>query len=396
MSFNEVNEKIEQIAPDLIGYRRYFHENPELSGKEFLCSRFIYEKLKEAGIEARIHESGCGIVATIQGRAGKNILYRADMDALPISEESGLDFSSSIAGTMHACGHDIHMTVLLGTALTLNKYKEKITGSVKFVFQGGEENFTGAKTMIDDGVLENPKPDYALALHTWPALPSGVIGLKKGAMMASSSSVNIKIKGRGGHAAHPHMTIDPVIVAAYILTSLQTIESRNVAPLNSSVITFGRLIAGTASNIIPDEAEAQGTVRALSANTDKFIEERIKTLVKFQAESFGATAETLYKQVCPPVINDAELIDKLANSGQTSIGMDQVVWLDEPSMGSEDFALYLEEVPGALVRLGSANNLPQSKLPLHNSKIIFDEGCIKTGVIFMTSAILKILDPNFH
>lgn len=396
MSFNEVKEKIEQIAPDLISYRRYFHENPELSGKESSCSRFIYEKLKEAGIETRIHESGCGVVADIKGHAGKHVLYRADMDALPISEESGLDFSSNTTGVMHACGHDIHMTVLLGTALTLNKCKEKIAGSVRFVFQGGEENFTGAKAMIGNGVLENPKPDYALALHTWPSLPSGVMGFKKGAMMASSSSVSIKIKGSGGHAAHPHTTIDPVIVAAYILASLQTIESRNVAPIDSSVITFGKLTAGTAANIIPDEAEALGTVRALSANTDKFIEERMKTLVKFQAESFGATAETLYKQVCPPVINNAELIDKLVDSAQTSIGLDQVEWLEEPSMGSEDFALYLEQVPGALVRLGTSNNLPQSKLPLHNSRIIFDEGCIKTGVIFMTSAILKILDPDFQ
>lgn len=397
MVINGLSEQIENIFPDLISHRRFLHQNPELSGKEILTSQFIYKKLQQAGIDCSVLESGCGVIATIAGgKAGKNVLYRADIDALPLSEESGLAFSSRADGVAHACGHDIHAAVLLGTAILLNKYRNELCGEVKFIFQGGEENFTGALEMIKAGVLERPKPDYILALHTWPDLPCGTIGLKKGFMMSSSSSVSFIIKGRGGHAAHPHKAIDPIIVSSYILTSLQTIESRNVAPLDSSVITFGRLTAGSAPNIIPDEAKAEGTVRSISADTDRFIEARIRSLVKYQAESFGAEATVSYERVCPPVVNDHNLIDMIADTAKDSIGSENIRWLETPSMGSEDFAHYLENIPGALVRLGTANDSSQSKLPLHSPRVIFDESSIKTGVAFMVGAITEILKPKLN
>lgn len=388
-------ERLDEIFPDLICCRRWFHENPELSGEEVATSRFIYEKLAGAGIDAKIMENGSGVTAVIHGAgAGGNILCRSDMDALPMSEKSGLSFSSRVDSATHACGHDLHMTVMLGTALILNECRGEFSGSARFIFQGGEETFSGARAMIAAGALKNPKPDCALALHAWPDLRSGTIGLKKGAMMASSSSVSFTIKGKGGHAAHPHKAIDPVMIAAYILTSLQTIASRNVSPLDSSVITFGRIAAGSAANIIPDMARAEGTVRTLSAETDKFIEKRLKNLIRLQAESFGAEAEFSYERVCPPVINAPDLVGVLANSARRSIGEENIKWLDVPSMGSEDFSLYLEKIPGALVRLGTANDLEQSRLPLHNPGIIFEEESMRTGVVFMLGAIFEILSSN--
>lgn len=392
MAAKDFKARADKIFPDLVRCRRWLHENPELSGRELSTSDFIYKKLTAAGIGARIMESGCGVVAVIRGaRAGRNVLYRSDMDALPVSEKSGLPFSSQVEATMHACGHDLHMAVMLGTALVLNERRRELSGSVKFVFQGGEENFSGARGMIAAGVLENPRPDYALALHTWPELRSGTIGLRKGAVMASSANVSFTVKGKGGHAAHPHRAVDPVTVAAYILTSLQTITSRNISPLDSAVITFGRIAAGCASNIIPDTALAEGTVRTLSPETDEQIEKRLESIVRLQARSFGADIEFCYERVCPPVINDPGLVGVLADSARNSIGGENIEWLDSPSMGSEDFSMYLEKIPGSLIRLGTANNSEQSRLSLHNPEIVFEEESIRTGVIFMSGAILEIL-----
>lgn len=388
-----ISFKMHDLIPTLISIRNTIHQKPELSGEEHETTKLIRETLSQNGIESEVIADGTGLCALIEGAGkGRTVAYRADIDALPVQEDTGLVFRSKTPNRMHACGHDIHTVVLLGTGIMLQRMRAELNGSVKLIFQSGEENFSGARKAIKKGVLRNPDVDCILAMHTWPDLPAGTIGLKKGPMMASSSSVQFAVEGRGGHSAHPHKAIDPVIISAYIMTALQSIVSRNVAPLDPSVITFGKLAAGTVSNVIPNEATAEGTVRTLSVETDRLIEERIRALVSLQAESFGAKAKVSYEPICPPVINDGRIIDILEQSAAASIGDENVRWLESPSMGSEDFANYLAHVPGALVRLGTGNETPESHLPLHNSKIVFDEQSIETGVRFMMQAIVQLLN----
>ncbi|WP_369281979.1 M20 family metallopeptidase [Oscillibacter sp. GMB15532] len=380
------------MLPELIAIRRQIHQNPELSNHETATSRLVFEFLEKCGLSPEYIFENVGVTALIRGgQPGKTIAYRADMDALPLDEKTGLDFTSQNPGCMHACGHDIHTTVLLGAAKVLSQNKSRLKGNVRLIFQGGEENFTGAKRAITKGVLLDPPVNFILAMHTWPDLPAGTVGLKKGAMMASSSNVSFEITGSGGHAAHPHRSIDPVLVSAYTMTAIQSIIARNIAPVDSAVITFGKLTAGTASNVIPSTARAEGTVRTLSVETDRRIEEKLRLIVENQAASFGATGELTFQKVCGPVINHTPVIEVLEQSGKQSIGSENLRWLETPSMGSEDFSFYLEKVPGALIRLGTANQEEQSRLPLHNSGILFDENSIKTGVLFMAQGIVDLL-----
>lgn len=391
----QINVYINRILPELISLRREIHRNPELSNKEIQTSKLIQQKLIANGIEAITIKANTGVTALIQGgQEGDTIAYRADLDALPMEEKTGLLFASQNENVMHACGHDIHTTVLYGTALVINKFKDYLKGNLRIIFQSGEENFTGAKETIESGILETPQVKSILALHTWPDLPAGTIGLKKGPMMASSSNLSFKITGKGGHAAHPHRGIDPIVVSSYIITAIQSIVSRNIPPIDSAVISFGKLTAGNTSNIIPDYAIGEGTVRTLSPSINKIIEEKIKSLIEYQAESFGAKAEIKYENISPPVINDSNIIDVLEESSYSSIGYENIRWLDSSSMGSEDFAFYLEKIPGALIRLGTHNDTEESKLPLHNSKIIFDERSIETGVKFMSNAIFSLLNNS--
>lgn len=383
---------IDEILEEIIQARRHIHSNPELSGFEFNTSEFIYDKLRSHNIDSEIMNDGVGVTTLIKGeQPGKTVAYRADIDALPMIEKTNLSFKST-NNNAHSCGHDIHTSVLLGTTLVLNKFRSKMKGNVRVIFQSGEEIGTGAKAAIDYGVIDDPDIKYIIALHTWPDLPAGTIGLKKGPMMASSATVDFKINGKGGHAAHPHKAVDPVTIVAYIITAIQSIVSRNIAPLESAVITFGKVEAGTASNIIPDYAIAQGTVRTQNPEVNSLIEKRIREIVEHQAKSFGATGEVIYKNAYMPVINDKHVIDILEKSSESSIGRENIHFLENPSMGGEDFAFYLEKVPGALIRLGTSNETKESELALHNSSLIFDEKSIEAGIKFMSKAILALLD----
>ncbi len=389
----DMDRYLNEILPELIELRREIHSNPELSNEEYKTSGLLKEKLLSHGIEVENVDGTTNLVGIIRGgKSGKTVGYRADMDALPIEENTGLDFSSKNTGIMHACGHDIHTTVLYGTAVLLNKFKDNISGNIRIIFQAGEESFRGAETIVNSKVLDKDKMDYILAFHTWPDLPAGTIGLKKGPMMASSSTVKFKINGKGGHAAHPHKSIDPVMIAAYTMTAIQSIISRNIAPLDSAVITFGKLEAGKVSNVIPTDAIAEGSVRTLDPKVDELIGRRIKEIVEYQAKSFGAEGVVEYKNIVDPVINNDRIIDLLEESAEDSIGMENIRFLEFPSMGSEDFSLYLKGTPGALIRLGTNNETEQSKLPLHNDRIIFDEKSIETGVRFMCNGLINILE----
>lgn len=388
----EMDQFILTLADEIVGIRRQLHANPELSCQEFETSALIQKTLAKYGIPSQLLRGGVGVTALIEGsRPGPTVAYRADIDALPMQERTGLPFASQKDGCAHSCGHDIHTAVLLGTAIVLERFKQEFAGNVRLIFQSGEENGTGALAALDCGVLDEPKVQRIIALHTWPDLPAGTIGLRKGPMMASNAAVSFTITGRGGHAAHPHRAIDPVLIAAHTMVAIQSIVSRNVAPLDSAVITFGQLQAGTAANIIPNDAVAKGTVRTLLPEVDALVEKRIRALVAAQAESFGAVGTVEYVQGLPPVLNDGPTVDVLEAACKASIGEEGVRWLEQPSMGSEDFSYYLEQVPGALVRLGTHNETEHSRRPLHNSELIFDDSCILTGLRFMSCAVIALL-----
>lgn len=392
----ELNEFIGQIEDELITFRRSMHQNPELSSEEYNTSEKIFNILKDEGLNPQyIEDRGIGVTALIEGsKKGKTVAYRADIDALPIEEETGLEFKSKHSGRMHACGHDIHTTTLLGTAKVLNKFKEHIHGNIRIIFQSGEEIFYGAKKVMESGILNEPKVDQIVMFHTWPDLPAGTIGLKKNEMMASSTSFNFKVTGKGAHAAHPQKGNDPVVIAANLVSNLQSIISRRVGAQESAVVTIGKLEAGKVSNVIPETAHGEGTIRTLNSDLDKFIQERLTDLIELGAKSFGADGEIEFRQATYPVVNDPSIIDVIEKSSEKAIGQENIRWLKQASMGSEDFSLYLREIPGALVRLGTHNDDERSKRALHSNDIHFDEKAISTGVRVMTNALIDLLNTK--
>ena len=391
----DICQQVERIQDEMIVIRRQLHQHPELSGQEFLTSQLIAQKLTELGIEVRQWETKPGVIGLLRGEfPGPTLAIRADMDALKLQEETGASFASVNEGIAHACGHDIHTTVLLGCAKVLSTMKSAIYGNVKFIFQPSEESLVGAKQMLQAAVLKEPDVQAIFALHCWPELTSGTIGLKKGSFMAASDNLRITVTGRAGHAAHPHKSIDPIVIAAHIVTSLQSIVSREVAPLESAVITIGKITGGTAHNIIASSVELAGTVRTLNPVLRVEMPKMIERIANHTAQSMRGTAKVDYILGTPPVTNDPSLVSLIERAASDIIGSDKVIYLENASMGGEDFSFYLEKIPGVMFRLGTANEDPSSRLALHNPKLTFDEKAIATGIKIMGAAALKYLQSN--
>lgn len=384
-------EKIEQNKEDLLNIRHQIHRHPETAFEEIETTKLIKKALDDAGIENHPNGDSTGVIGLIHGaKEGPVLAIRADIDALPIKENTGLPFSSEISGKCHACGHDLHTTVLIGAARLLKEYQNDLYGTIKLIFQPAEEVMTGAAKTIANGALENPKPDFILACHTWPDMPAGSIGVRKGTMLGASDSFKVKVIGKGGHAAHPQKGIDPVVIAAHIITQLQTIVSRRVAAIDPVVVTVGHLEAGTAANIIPNEAYFEGTVRTQSNETRKHVAEILEQLAVGTARAMGGDAEVSYAFGVGPTISEDHLVDEISEAVTELLGNDKLLQVPSPSMGSEDFARYLEHIPGAIFRLGTHNDTPESKLALHNASLLFDEKAIPTGVATMVGAAFKI------
>ena len=384
-------EKIEQNKEDLLNIRHQIHRHPETAFEEVETTKLIKKVLDDAGIENHPNGDSTGVIGLIHSaKEGPVLAIRADIDALPIKENTGLPFSSEVPGKCHACGHDLHTTVLLGAARLLKEYQNDLCGTIKLIFQPAEEVMTGAAKTIANGALENPKPDFILACHTWPDMPAGSIGVRKGTMLGASDSFKVKVIGKGGHAAHPQKGIDPVVIAAHIITQLQTIVSRRVAAIDPVVVTVGHLEAGTAANIIPNEAYFEGTVRTQSNETRKHVAEILEQLAVGTARAMGGDAEVSYTFGVGPTISDDHLVDQISETVTEILGSDKLLQVPSPSMGSEDFARYLEHIPGAIFRLGTHNDAPESKLALHNASLLFDEKAIPTGVATMVGAAFKI------
>ncbi len=372
---------IQLFHKELMAVRRDLHANPEMGFQEVRTSGIVAGALSALGIEVHRGIGKTGVVGVIKGQrtdSGKMIGLRADMDALPIHEENATQYCSTVPGMMHACGHDGHTTILLGTAKYLMQNRN-FNGTAILIFQPAEEGLGGAKAMVEDGLFERFPCDAIYALHNWPALPAGVVGINAGPMMAASDKFEITIQGRGGHGAHPYQTIDPIVVAANMVTALQTIVSRNVHPLEAAVLSFGHIHAGAASaaSVIPGQAKLVGTVRTFSDEVQKVVEARMRALIESIAQGYGASAEFNYLRNYPATINTASCADFVADVATDLFGADRVVRNLTPSMGSEDFSFMLKKVPGAYFRLGQGG--AEDGRFLHNPKFDFNDDVIPAG-----------------
>jgi hippurate hydrolase len=389
----QIREKSEQYFAEVQAIRHHIHAHPELSFEEHKTSAFIAAQLTKLGIPFTAGVAGTGIVALIAGNDpdSKCIALRADMDALPIQEDSNAAYRSQNAGVMHACGHDVHSSCLLGAAHILNDLKSEWAGTVKLIFQPGEEKHPGgASLMIADGVLENPKPQAIFALHVYPHLPSGTAGFRGGQYMASADEIYITINGKGGHAALPQQTIDPIAIAALVITGLQQVVSRKGNPLIPSVLTFGKIQGGFATNVIPDKVEILGTFRTMNEKWRYEAHQWIKDFIHQTCAGYGATATVEIPAGYPSLFNDPALTAQAEGWAKNYLGDDLVHELDM-RMAGEDFSFYTHHVPGCFFRIGTNKDGKEFTVPVHNARFDIDEQALKTGMGLMAWCAINAL-----
>lgn len=390
----QVWQQAQEILPWLIEVRRDFHQYPEIGLEEFRTQEQVMRYLDEMGIPYT-KSAGTGIVGLIQGgRPGATVALRGDMDALPILEAEDREYRSKIPGKMHACGHDAHMTCLLGAARILNTYKAELAGNVKVFFQPAEETVGGALPMIKEGVLENPKVDAVFGLHVSSDIPAGHIGVKYGQMNASSDDLSIIVRGENGHGAYPHSGRDAIVIAAHVITALQTIVSRNVDPRRAAVITIGMISGGTANNILAQEVKLTGTIRTLEPSVREQVKERIQEVAALTARALGGEAEVTYEEGYTSLINNDALVDLVKRNGEELLGEHHVRVNELPNMGVEDFAYFAESVPGAFFHLGVRNEETGCVYPVHHPNFDLDERSLAVGAAMQALNTLVYLKEN--
>lgn len=373
-NIQNIQDHITRFNDDMVAIRQDLHAHPELAYEEHRTADIVAKLLKSWGYEVETQIGKTGVVGQLKCGSGvKTIGLRADFDALPIEEQTNLPYSSKNAGKMHACGHDGHTAMLLAAARYLAESKN-FDGTVNLIFQPAEEGYAGAKAMIDDGLFQKYPCDKIFSLHNWPDAPIGYIGSKVGTFMPSSDTAKIIIHGKGGHGALPEKAIDPIAIGGMLITALQTIVSRNVPPSEAAVVTIGSFHAGFAANVIPDTAEMLLTIRCFTPQIRDLLQERIETIAKAQAESFGATVEVIYKRVYPPLVNHEAETEFALDVAQNAFG-DTMVNRNMPKVsGSEDFAFMLEERPGSYLMIGNGKSAP-----LHNPEYNFTDALIPLG-----------------
>ena len=393
----ELIDEIQALAPQLIADRNTLHQHPELSHQEFQTTAFLKQRLMEFGVELEPLNMETGVSALIRGKyPGPTICIRNDMDALPIQETTGLPFASQVEGVSHSCGHDIHSIIAIYCAKLLQERADQLAGNVRIVIQPAEEDGSGAYQMVNAGLMELlPKNDIVVGTHVHPAAPVGTVTIMKGPAEAGSDYVNITVKGVSGHGAYPHLCVDPIAIASYLVTQLQTIISRENMPVQPAVLTFGTISGGTASNVIANEVMLTGTLRTLYPDSRTHHLEAIRRMTEFVCKSMRAEGVVEHSRGLPPVINDPEIVDDLIAATDQILGPGHVILSQAPSMGSDDFSVFLDYSPGAQFFVGSANDSPQTKIGLHRGENIFDEGCLSVGVSVLTQYVLNRLKPEF-
>lgn len=390
MNINKIIEReIEKISYEIKNIYREFHKYPELSEKEFETMKRISSYLNSWDIENIKGVADTGVIAIVKGGKGPKIAIRADIDALPIEEETGLEYSSKNKGVMHACGHDFHIAVSLGLAKVLKAMEDKLQGEIIFFFQPAEETIGGAKRMIDEGYLKDV--DYSLSIHADPAYYTGQIAVKHGQMNAATQEVNIKVIGQDGHGAYPENTIDPVMISAYIITGLQSIISRELSPNNPGVITIGQIEGGTKHNIIPKEVNLRGTIRALDDESLSFLMERVKSVSTNIARAYRAEAIIEFGDSgnYPALVNDDLLVDNLIKIGGELLGEGNVKNIPKARMGGDDFSYFTLNTPGLYYRMGVGYK-NKTNSALHTSTFEIDEKALDIGINLLARLIFQL------
>ncbi|WP_246145543.1 M20 metallopeptidase family protein [Bacillus rubiinfantis] len=379
------------LVNELVEIRQFLHQHPELSFQEYKTSEYIASRLNKWEIPyRRIGETGIFVDIVGEKGPGPTIGIRADIDALPIEEKTGLPFSSLHPGIMHACGHDGHTTILLGTVYMLHQLRNRLTGRVRCIFQPGEEQDGAARQLIQLGVLENPTVDAMLALHLWPHLPHGTVGVKYGAITASCDDFMIEVEGKGGHSARPHQAVDAISISAHLLQALPTLVTKFCNPVEPVVIHVGKIYGGTASNVVADRVKIEGTTRSITRETRKRLAGLVTEISGNIAKSYGGKAKVYYHEGHPPVINSDWVTELVEETAVEVLGTDKVVHLKEPSMGADDFGAFAEVVPSSYFRLGTALS-DKAVYDLHHPQFEFHESIIPIGVQLFTSIALNKL-----
>ena len=382
---SEIKTLAENLAPRLIEIRRHIHTHPELSGEEYQTSAYVAGVLSSCGLQVTEAVGKTGVVGDLLGKSDRNIAIRTDMDALPIQEMTQLDFASRNPGVMHACGHDVHTTLGLGTAMILSQLSP-LPGNVRFLFQPAEEIAKGAKWMVEDGVTEGV--DAILGVHVFPTIPARTVGIRYGALTAAADDVEIIIEGESGHGARPHQAIDAIWIASQVITTLQQSISRTQNPLHPIVLTIGKIEGGRAANVIADRVTMVGTVRSLHPDSHANLPDWISHIVTNICQTYGAKCQVNYQRGVPSVQNNFELTKLVESASLEAWGSDRVQILTEPSLGAEDFSLYLDKVPGSMFRLG-VGKAETKNYPLHHPRFEIDESAIVTGVVTLAYTIYK-------
>ncbi|MEM7793889.1 MAG: M20 family metallopeptidase [Cyanobacteria bacterium P01_C01_bin.118] len=387
---DQIKAITEKITPRLIEIRRHIHAHPELSGQEYQTAAYVAGVMSSYGFHVQEMVGKTGVVANLEGKGDISdiLAVRTDMDALPIPEKVDLPFASKNQGIMHACGHDVHTTVGLGTAMVLAELSEQqpFAGTTRFLFQPAEETVQGAKWMIADNVLADVAAIFGV--HVFPTIQGGKVGLRRGALTAAADDLEIVIIGESGHGARPHEAIDAIWVASQIMTTLQQAISRQLNPLHPVVVTIGKISGGKAANVIADRVVMQGTVRSLHPDIHAKLPTWIEDIIAGVCQIHGAKYELNYQRRVASVINTESLVQIVANAAQSALGDSRIEWLAQPSMGSEDFALFTEKVPGTMFRLGVGFE-DRHNYPLHHPKFEVNEDAIATGVLTMATSVYE-------
>lgn len=391
---DRIHQLVDEITGRVVELRRRIHQCPEPSGHEEKTAALVTATLRELGIPYREKVGGYGVVGLIEGKAsGPTVALRADMDALRLMDGKDVPYASRNSGVTHACGHDAHTAILLGVAMALSRLRNELPGNVKLIFQPSEESISGAARMVAEGALDDPPVDAIVALHCYPYLPAGEVGIRPGPVMAASDSFNFSIFGRGGHASRPHETIDAVLVASQAVSAIHQIVSRRVNPLNPAVITLGTIQGGTARNIVADKVTVAGTMRSFTPEVRETLMNAIDQTLDGICRAHGASYELAYSERTPAVINEERTTSVVTSALKEAAGEDAVHAVGEPVMGSEDFAYFLEKVPGCMFRLGTGGHDGEGRFsfPLHHGCFDIDERALPIGVRALAWSAVRLL-----
>ncbi|MCP4360289.1 MAG: amidohydrolase [Chloroflexi bacterium] len=389
----DFRKEAEALFDEMVQVRRDFHQYPEMGFEEVRTSGIVAQTLQDLGFEVQRGIGQTGVVGLLDGpKQGPTVMLRFDMDALPIQENNNLPYASRNPGVMHACGHDGHTSMGLAMAKIMAQYQAKIQGTLKFVFQPGEEGLGGAFAMIADGVLESPRPDVAFAMHVWTPEKYGNVRVVDGPCMSSSSVFTLTVQGKGGHGAAPHLAVDPVLAAAHIVAALQSIVSRNVNPQDSVVVSIGEFNAGTTFNVIPDKAILKGTVRSYNNELHRMIYRRLLEMATSMAEAFSCKVSIETIAIVQAVVNAPEPTAVVRQAAAKLMGADKII--NKRTMASEDMGFFLDEIPGCYFFIGAGNKEKEFSMPHHHPQFNFDERAMIDGVAIMAEAAAQYVLPN--